>query len=104
MKMLLEQGLLDGDCMTVTGKTLAENLQGSARASPPGSRSCDPLANPIKPTGHIQILRGNLAPDGAVAKITGKEGTALRGPGARLRLRRGHAARPRAQARSARAT
>ncbi len=79
MKLLLEAGLLKGDCMTVTGKSLAENL-----AALPGLREGQevirPLDNPIKPDGHIQILKGNLAPDGAVAKITGKEGDRFRGP------------------------
>ncbi|ONM04002.1 Dihydroxy-acid dehydratase chloroplastic [Zea mays] len=76
---LLEQGLLDGDCMTVTGKTLAEN----AKIFPPlseGQQIIRPLDNPIKPTGHIQILYGNLAPEGSVAKITGKEGLFFSGP------------------------
>ena len=73
MKYLLEKGLLDGSCLTVTGKTVAENL-----AELPGLKAGQdvfhPLEDPIKATGHIQILRGNLAPEGAVAKITGKEG------------------------------
>ncbi|AQK51595.1 Dihydroxy-acid dehydratase chloroplastic [Zea mays] len=76
---LLEQGLLDGDCMTVTAKTLAEN----AKIFPPlseGQQIIRPLDNPIKPTGHIQILYGNLAPEGSVAKITGKEGLYFSGP------------------------
>jgi dihydroxy-acid dehydratase len=78
MKRLLAEGLIHGDCLTVTGQTVAENLA-----------SCDDLAadqdiirpfdNPIKATGHIQILRGNLAPEGAVAKITGKEGLTFTG-------------------------
>ncbi len=79
MKYLLEKGFMDGDCMTVTGKTLAENL----REVPPlkaGQTIIHPIEKPIKPTGHIQILRGNLAPDGAVAKITGKEGLVFSGP------------------------
>jgi dihydroxy-acid dehydratase len=79
MKYLLEHGLMDGSCLTVTGKTLAENL-----AALPGLKSgqnvVHTLENPIKTTGHIQILRGNLAPDGAVAKITGKEGLRFSGP------------------------
>jgi dihydroxy-acid dehydratase len=79
MKMLLAEGLLTGDCLTVTGRTLAENL-----AKLPGLKEgqdvVHPLSNPIKATGHIQILRGNLAPDGAVAKITGKEGLRFVGP------------------------
>lgn len=77
-KLLVAAGLLDGGIPTVTGKTLAENV-----ASFP-SLSQDqviirPLANPIKPSGHLQVLRGNLAPGGAVAKITGKEGTTFTG-------------------------
>ncbi len=78
MKFLLSEGLLDGSCMTVTGKTLAENL-----ADVPGFAADQdiirPLNNPIKSSGHIQILKGNLAPDGAVAKITGKEGNSFEG-------------------------
>ncbi|OAD22621.1 dihydroxy-acid dehydratase [Candidatus Thiomargarita nelsonii] len=79
MKYLLEKGLLNGDCLTVTGKTVAENL-----ADLPGLKAGQdvirPLENPIKATGHIQILKGNLAPGGAVAKITGKEGLSFTGP------------------------
>ena len=79
MKYLLEKGLIDGRCMTVTGKTVADNL-----ASLPGLRAgqqvIQPLEQPIKKNGHIQILRGSLAPDGAVAKITGKEGEVFSGP------------------------
>jgi len=79
MKYLLEKGLLNGDCLTVTGKTLAENvanLPGLAE----GQDVVHPLDQPTKPTGHIQILKGNLAPEGAVAKITGKEGLCFSGP------------------------
>jgi dihydroxy-acid dehydratase len=79
LKMLLEAGRLDGSCLTVTGKTLAENLRdlpGLAEGQP----IVHPLSNPIKPTGHIQILKGNLAPEGSVAKITGKEGLRFSGP------------------------
>src|ERR1051325_1703184 len=79
MKYLLEKRLIDGDCMTVTGKTVAENL-GNVPGLKPGQDGFMPIEKPIKPTGHIQILRGNLAPGGAVAKITGKEGTRFRGP------------------------
>lgn len=79
MKLLLEAGLLHGDCLTVTGKTVAENLADVPGLSE-GQKIIRPLDNPIKPTGHIQILRGNLAPDGAVAKITGKEGERFSGP------------------------
>ncbi len=77
-KMLLEAGLLHGDCLTVTGRTLAENLA-DAPGLAPGQRVIRPLEDPIKPTGHLQILYGNLAPEGAVAKITGKEGTRFTG-------------------------
>ncbi len=79
MKMLLGEGLLNGDCMTVTGKTIAENL---ADAPELGNKPkiIYPLDKPIKTTSHIQILKGNLAPDGAVAKITGKEGEIFKGP------------------------
>jgi len=73
MKLLLDEGLINGDCLTVTGKTIAENL-----AELPGLKADQeivrPLSNPIKATGHIRIMRGNFCPEGAVAKITGKEG------------------------------
>ena len=78
MKYLLEAGLLEGDCLTVTGKTLGENLANLAGLSP-GQEIIRPLEKPIKATGHIRIMRGNLAPEGAVAKITGKEGTRFTG-------------------------
>jgi dihydroxy-acid dehydratase len=78
MKMLLEAGLLHGDCLTVTGKTMAENLA-AVQPYPPGQEIIRPLANPIKKDSHLVILRGNLAPEGAVAKITGKEGTRFEG-------------------------
>ncbi|KAM7252943.1 hypothetical protein ACFE04_025561 [Oxalis oulophora] len=79
LRFLLENEYIDGDCITVTGQTVAENV----RNCPPLSEGQDiirPLSNPIKKTGHIQILRGNLAPDGSVAKITGKEGLFFSGP------------------------
>ena len=79
MKYLLEKGMLDGDCQTVTGKTVAENLA-DLPGLKKGQNVFHPLEDPIKPTGHIQILRGNLAPEGAVAKITGKEGDHFSGP------------------------
>jgi dihydroxy-acid dehydratase len=79
MQYLLDEGLLHGDCLTVTGQTLAENLKAVA-ALADGQTIIRPLDNPIHPRGHIQILRGNLAPEGAVGKITGKEGTAFSGP------------------------
>ena len=79
MKYLLDKGFLHGDCMTVTGKTLAENLK-HLPALAKGQDVFLPLERPIKPTGHIQILKGNLAPGGSVAKITGKEGLRFVGP------------------------
>ena len=79
MKYLLEQDLLRGDCITVTGQTVAENLAGLPGLAD-GQEVIYPLDKPIKTSGHIQILKGNLAPDGAVAKITGKEGLAFSGP------------------------
>jgi dihydroxy-acid dehydratase len=78
IKMLLEAKMLDGDCLTVTGKTVRENVQ-DLPGLKPGQQIVRPLSNPIKPTGHIQILKGNLAPQGAVAKITGKEGMRFEG-------------------------
>lgn len=79
MKYLLDKGLMDGDCITVTGKTLAENLA-TSKGLAAGQKIIRPVENPLKPTGHITILHGNLAPDSAVAKITGKEGSRFRGP------------------------
>jgi dihydroxy-acid dehydratase len=78
MKYLLAEGLLNGDCLTVTGDTVAENLRRAA-AFEHGQEIIRPLEDPIHPNGHIQILRGNLAPEGAVAKITGKEGVRFSG-------------------------
>jgi dihydroxy-acid dehydratase len=78
MKTLLDAGLLHGDCLTVTGATLAENLRGVAPYAA-GQDIVRPLANPLKKDSHLVILYGNLAPDGAVAKITGKEGLRFKG-------------------------
>ena len=78
MKMLLDAGLLHGDCLTVTGKTLAENLK-DVKPYPVDQDVIRPLSNPIKPDSHLRILYGNLAPTGAVAKITGKEGLQFTG-------------------------
>ena len=78
MKYLLEKGILHGDCMTVTGKTVAENLK-DVPGLPAGQQIIQPLEKPIKETGHIRILYGNLANEGAVAKITGKEGLSFTG-------------------------
>ncbi len=77
-KMLLREGFLHGDCLTVTGKTLAENLEDAPDLAE-GQKVVMPVSNPIKKTGHLQILYGNLASEGAVAKITGKEGTRFSG-------------------------
>ncbi|MDZ4710619.1 MAG: dihydroxy-acid dehydratase [Saprospiraceae bacterium] len=79
MKMLLDAGRLHGDCLTVTGKTIAQNLADVLPLSA-GQDIIRPFNNPIKPTGHLQILYGNLATEGAVAKITGKEGELFEGP------------------------
>ena len=78
MKTLLDAGLLHGDCLTVTGRTLAENLAG-VQPYPPGQTIIRPLADPIKKESHLVILYGSLAPTGAVAKITGKEGLRFTG-------------------------
>lgn len=78
LKTLLDAGLLHGDCLTVTGRTLAENVRDTA-GYPAGQTVVRPLSDPIKATGHLVILYGNLAPEGAVAKISGKEGTRFRG-------------------------
>jgi dihydroxy-acid dehydratase len=79
LKLLLEAGLIHGDCLTVTGKTLAENLA-DLPGLKEGQKVIYPLSKPIKASGHLQILYGNLAPDGSVAKITGKEGLTFTGP------------------------
>jgi dihydroxy-acid dehydratase len=79
IKMLLEAGMLHGDCMTVTGKTVRENMQDLPGLTA-GQQIVQPLTAPIKATGHIQILKGNLSPEGSVAKITGKEGLRFSGP------------------------
>ncbi|HEY0058154.1 MAG TPA: dihydroxy-acid dehydratase, partial [Flavisolibacter sp.] len=80
MRYLLQQGLLHGDCMTVTGKTVTENLEGVADLDFEKQSIIRPLTNPIKKTGHLQVLYGNLAEGGSVAKITGKEGELFTGP------------------------
>ena len=79
MKLLLEAGFLHGDCLTVTGQTVAENLKNLPGLAA-GQQIVRPPSDPIKATGHLRILKGNLAPDGAVAKITGKEGLRFSGP------------------------
>ncbi|MGA1204549.1 MAG: dihydroxy-acid dehydratase [Opitutales bacterium] len=78
LKLLLDKGLLHGDCMTVTGKTMAENLAGVADY-PEDQDIVLPFEKPIKPDSHLRILRGNIAPEGAVAKISGKEGLTFTG-------------------------
>ena len=81
LKRMLRAGLLHGDCLTCTGRSLAENL----REVPDLSDSQDvvrKVSEPIKASGHIHVLRGNLAPEGAVSKLTGKEGISFRGPAA----------------------
>ena len=80
MKMLLGAGLLHGDCVTVTGKTLAENLASVAGVPPAGQDVVRPLDGPIYAQGHLAVLRGNLAPDGSVAKISGIKHTRISGP------------------------
>jgi dihydroxy-acid dehydratase len=79
LKYLLDAGLINGDGLTVTGKTLAENIAELPGLSD-GQQIIRPIDNPIKKTGHLRILRGSVAPDGAVAKITGKEGLQFSGP------------------------
>ena len=79
MKYLLGEGLISGDCMTVTGYTIAKNLE-TVPELQAGQAIFHSLSKPIKKTGHIRILKGNLAPGGAVAKITGKEGEQFSGP------------------------
>lgn len=79
LRILLEAGLLHGDCLTVTGKTLAENLANSKIYYPKDQQIIRPLSDPIKKDSHLRILYGNLAPGGAVAKITGKEGELFTG-------------------------
>ena len=78
MKSMLENGLLHGDCLTVTGKTLEENLQ-EVLPYPGGQKIILPFSKPVKDSSHLRVLYGNLAPEGAVAKITGKEGTLFTG-------------------------
>lgn len=79
MKYLLNKGFLHGDCMTVTGKTVSENLKDISEIKFDTQDIIHPLDKPLKPEGHLQILYGNIAPQGAVAKITGKEGLYFKG-------------------------
>ena len=78
MKMMLDRGMLHGDCLTVTGKTLAENLK-DVQPYPAGQEIIQSFDKPIKKDSHLVILRGNIAPQGAVAKLTGKEGLEFTG-------------------------
>lgn len=80
LKYLLQKGLLHGECLTVTGKTLAENVAEAIDLAFDKQDVIRPLENPIKKTGHLQMLYGNLAPQGSVAKISGKEGESFKGP------------------------
>ena len=80
MKMLLREGLLHGDCLTVTGKTVSENLADVPDAPPAGQDVVRPFDRPVYPIGHLAILRGNLAPEGAVAKTSGMRSTRIEGP------------------------
>lgn len=80
MKYLMEQGWLDGSCLTVTGKTLSENLSGIEPINFENQSVIYPKENPVKATGHLQILYGNIAQNGSVAKISGKEGEIFNGP------------------------
>lgn len=80
MKYMLKQGMLHGDCLTVTGKTIAENLAQAADLDFEAQDIIRPIHHPVKTTGHLQILYGNLAPGGSVAKISGKEGELFKGP------------------------
>src|SRR6185436_7766975 len=80
MKYLLKNGLLHGDCLTVTGKTIAENLETVPDLTFDQQKIILPLHQPLKATGHLQILYGNIATGGSVAKISGKEGEYVEGP------------------------
>jgi dihydroxy-acid dehydratase len=79
LKYLLEKGFINGDCLTVTGKKLGQNLE-TAKPLADGQRVIATIERPFKATGHIRIMRGNFCPEGAVAKITGKEGLQFKGP------------------------
>ena len=92
MQHLLDAGLLHGDCLTVTGKTIAENLADLAPPAPDGD-VVHPLSDPLHAVGGIAVLKGSLAPKGAVVKVAGIDHLAVRGPGAGVR-RRGRAPWP----------
>jgi dihydroxy-acid dehydratase len=80
MKVLLENGRLHGDCLTITGQTVAEILKDVPKEPPAGQEVIRPFAKPMYPQGHLVILKGNLAPEGAVAKVTGVKRTRMTGP------------------------
>ena len=80
MKMLLENGLLNGDCLTITGKSIRETLSGTPSVPPAGQDVIHPFENPVYPKGHLAIMKGNLSPEGSVAKISGIKSTAITGP------------------------
>jgi dihydroxy-acid dehydratase len=80
MKTLLAAGLLHGDCLTITGRTVAENLAALPDAPAAGQEVIRPISKPLYPQGHLAILKGNLAPEGAVAKITGLKNPSITGP------------------------
>ncbi len=80
LKMLLNAGLLHGDCMTITGRTIAQELEAVADAPPRGQDVIRPMSEPLYAQGHLAILRGNLAPEGCVAKITGLKNPVITGP------------------------
>ncbi|MDX9860761.1 MAG: dihydroxy-acid dehydratase, partial [Rhodospirillales bacterium] len=80
LKILLNDGLIDGDCLTITGRTLGEELASIPDAPPAGQTVVRPLDKALYAEGHLAVLRGNLAPDGAVAKITGLKNPVIRGP------------------------
>jgi len=80
MKMLLDAGLMHGECMTITGRTLAEELAGVPAAPPAGQDVIRPISDPLYAQGHLAVLKGNLSPEGAVAKITGLKNPAMTGP------------------------
>src|SRR5690606_14484428 len=84
MKMLLEAGLIDGSCLTVTGKTVAENLANVSGVPGQDQDVVHPFDRPLYPVGHLNVLRGNLAPEGAVAKTTGLKQTRIVGPARRV--------------------
>ncbi|MGV0829343.1 dihydroxy-acid dehydratase [Empedobacter brevis] len=79
MKYMMNENMLDGNCLTVTGKTIAQNLENVAELDFSKQKIIHPLSNPIKETGHLQMLYGNLAPEGSVSKISGKEGFYFKG-------------------------